>query len=134
MVWCKSIDHPDYPEGGDASAPVNGDVNGDAMATSMRSKGALSTSLTRADVVQKERQGNGREIIKVRGLLVFQAEANKVTAISFGHEKPGGVFNNFGRALHYVGLGGAVGGGAPMLVDELFTRLLDVAGQPTPSQ
>ena len=42
-------------------------------------------------------------------------------------------YNNFSRALSYVGLGKAVSGGAPELVDELFTRLLDVAGQGAPS-
>jgi hypothetical protein len=95
MIWSKSIEHPDYPEGGESSAPaengVNGDANGDAMASTLRTKGALATSLTRSSVAQKERTGNGRQIIKVRGILLFQAADKQVTAISFGHEKPGGV-------------------------------------------
>jgi len=108
---------------------VNGDANGDPTATSLRTKGALATSLSRADVAAKERAGNGRQIIKVRGILLFQSGDKQVSAVSFGHEKPGGVYNNFSRALSYVGLGKAAGGGAPELVDELFTRLLDVAGR-----
>jgi len=136
MIWSKSIDHPDYPDGGDSSAPVNGvngDANGDPTATSLRTKGALATSLSRADVAAKERAGNGRQIIKVRGILLFQSGDKQVSAVSFGHEKPGGVYNNFSRALRLRRLGKAVSGGAPELVDELFTRLLDVAGQGAPS-
>jgi len=110
MIWSKSAVH----------ATIPGDDGADPAPDPEASK----------YVEPKPQRNNGRELVRARGVLLFDApppaEKGNVCVIVFGHENSQSGFNHFGRAAHYVGLGGLVGGGATQIVEELLGRIRNI--------
>jgi hypothetical protein len=119
MIWSKSAMHPKIP--GDDDHLLN-DGQGQAFKTS------AGTPVDDSRVEPKPQRNNGRQLIKARGVLLFDSpmEKGQVCVIAFGHENTQSGFNNFGRAAHYVGLGGLVGGGATQIVEEQLGRIRNI--------
>merc|ERR1719191_2733102 len=120
MIWSKSAMHSKIP--GDNDLWPDG-VEGDL------SKTKAGTPVDDSRVEPKPQRNNGRQLIKARGVLLFDSpdKPGDVCVIVFGHENPQADFNNFGRAAHYVGLGGFVGGGTTQIVEELLGRIHNIA-------
>jgi len=127
MIWSKSVMHPKIP-----------DLSGDDDAFLPQSDGGAPTKTAAGTAVDdtgvndppKPQRNHGRQLIKARGVLLFDApepaERGQVCVIAFGHENSQSGFNHMGRAAHYVGLGGLVGGGATSIVEELLGRIRNV--------
>jgi hypothetical protein len=133
MIWMKSACHPDFPADGEEEEIEEGQPQDAQARKPMASKGAglMSTSIDRSSVQKKPlRNQNGRQIIKARGVLLFDAPppapTGNVCVVVFGHESPQSGYNNWGRVAQYMGLGGLVGGGATHIVEELLGRILNV--------
>jgi hypothetical protein len=120
MIWSKSAMHPKIP-GDDDPAP---EEQGAAFKT------GGGTLVDDSRVEPKPQRNNGRQLIKARGVMLFDApppaEKGTVCVIAFGHENTQSGFNHLGRAAHYVGLGGLVGGGATQIVEEMLGRIRNI--------
>jgi hypothetical protein len=117
MIWSKSAMHPKIP--GDDDHLAN-EGNGAALKTT------AGTPVDDQHVEPKPQRNNGRQLIKARGVLLFDTPQDGVCVIAFGHENTQSGFNHLGRAAHYVGLGGLVGGGATQIVEELLGRIRNI--------
>jgi hypothetical protein len=121
MIWSKSAIHPKIPGDDDEMAS-------DGLGAAFKTAG--NTPIDDTGVLEKPQRKNGRQLIKARGVLMFDApppaEKGNVCVIAFGHENTQSGFNHFGRAAHYVGLGGFVGGGATQTVEELLGRIRNI--------